>query len=102
VQMIGDSQAHIRYSVAGRSGGRVMPCVVVLCTNRQGVQVSWFSLKTKVDSSPDLASKPVATILVVWPQNHSLGFPGFGLKISSLVSWFGSQNQVGYGLLVAS
>jgi hypothetical protein len=36
-----------------------------------------------------LASKPVATVLVVWPQNHSHGFPGLGLKIgsSSLVIW---------------
>jgi hypothetical protein len=24
---------------------------------------------------PGLVSKPVATVLVVWPQNHSLGFP---------------------------
>jgi hypothetical protein len=39
--------------------------------------------------SPGLASKPVATVLVVWPQNHSLGFLGFGLKIGSygLVIW---------------
>jgi hypothetical protein len=36
-----------------------------------------------------LASKPVATVLVVWPQNHSLGFPGLGLKIGccGLVIW---------------
>jgi hypothetical protein len=31
--------------------------------------------------SPGLASKPVAMVLVVWPQNHSLGFLGLGLKI---------------------
>jgi hypothetical protein len=39
--------------------------------------------------SPGLASKPVATILVFWPQNHSLGFLGLGLKTgsSSLVIW---------------
>jgi hypothetical protein len=29
------------------------------CTWRQGAQVSWLSLKTKVDDLP-----------VVWPQNH--------------------------------
>jgi hypothetical protein len=34
-----------------------------------GVQVSWLSLKTKVDG-----------LLVVWPQNHSDGFRRFGLK----------------------
>jgi hypothetical protein len=39
--------------------------------------------------SPSLASKPLATVLVVWPQNHSLGFPGLGLKTGSfgLVIW---------------
>jgi hypothetical protein len=39
--------------------------------------------------SPGLTSKPVVTVLVVWPQNHSLGFPGLGLKIGNciLVIW---------------
>jgi hypothetical protein len=39
--------------------------------------------------SPGLASKLVATVLVVWPQNHSLGFPSLGLKTGScgLVIW---------------
>jgi hypothetical protein len=36
---------------------------------RLGAQVSWLSLKTKVDS-----------LLVVWPQNHWDGFWWFGLK----------------------
>jgi hypothetical protein len=45
--------------------------------------------KPRMTVSPSLASKPVATVLVVWPQNHSLGFPGLGLKTSSygLVIW---------------
>jgi hypothetical protein len=55
--------------------------------------------------SPSLASKPVAIVLVVWPQNHSLEFSGLGFKIGSCglatVSWFGPQKQEGYGLLVA-
>jgi hypothetical protein len=34
-----------------------------------------------VSSGPVL--KPVATVLVVWPQNHSLKFSGLDLKISS-------------------
>jgi hypothetical protein len=36
----------------------------------------FFGLASKSRSmiSPDLTSKPVATVLVVWPQNHSLGF----------------------------
>jgi hypothetical protein len=39
--------------------------------------------------SPNLASKQVATVLVVWPLNRSLGFFGLGLKIGScgLVIW---------------
>jgi hypothetical protein len=41
------------------------------CTWRRGAQVSWLSLKTKVD---DLS--------VVWSRNHSDGFRWFGLKTS--------------------
>jgi hypothetical protein len=33
--------------------------------------------------SPGLASKPIATVLVVGPQNHSLRFLGLGLKTGS-------------------
>jgi hypothetical protein len=33
--------------------------------------------------SPGLTSKPLATVLVVWPENHSLGFLGLGLKTTS-------------------
>jgi hypothetical protein len=36
--------------------------------------------KPRLMVSPGLTSKLVATVLVVWPQNHSLGFPGLGLK----------------------
>jgi hypothetical protein len=36
-----------------------------------------------------LTSKPVATVLVLCPQNHSLGFPSLGLKNDNcgLVIW---------------
>jgi hypothetical protein len=37
-------------------------------------------LKPRSMVSPGLASKLVATVLVVWPQNHSLGFPSLGSK----------------------
>jgi hypothetical protein len=45
--------------------------------------------KPRLTVSPTLASKLVATVLVVWPQNHSLGFSSLGLKTSScgLVIW---------------
>jgi hypothetical protein len=35
------------------------------------------------------------------PQNQQLWFGDLGLKITATVSWFESQNQVGFGLLVA-
>jgi hypothetical protein len=34
------------------------------------------------------------------PQNRQLRFGDFGLKIIATFSWFGSQNQAGFGLLV--
>jgi hypothetical protein len=45
--------------------------------------------KSRLTVSPDFASKLIATFLVVWPQNHSIGFPRLGLKIGScgLVIW---------------
>jgi hypothetical protein len=62
---------------------------------------------------PDLASKPVVDFLVE-PQNQggggfpglglktgSYGFGDLGLKITATVSWFGPQNQAGFGLSVA-
>jgi hypothetical protein len=60
--------------------------------------------KPRLTVSPGLALKPVATVLVVWPQNHSLGFFGLSLKTGScdLVSWFVPQNQVGGGLSVCT
>jgi hypothetical protein len=80
MQRTRDGQALVGYSVAGRSGGQVTPCAV--CTvhmemrsacflvepQNQG-QVSWLSLKTKVDG-----------LSVVWPQNHWDSFLRFGLK----------------------
>jgi hypothetical protein len=75
----------------------------------------FFGLASKSRStvSPGLASKPVATVLVVWPQNHSLGFFLFvpqnrqmrfgdlGHKITATFFWFEHQNQVDYDLSVA-
>jgi hypothetical protein len=45
--------------------------------------------KPRLMVSHGLALKPMATVLVVWPQNHSLGFLGLGLKTGSygLVIW---------------
>jgi hypothetical protein len=52
----------------------------------QGVEEHGFpdsASKPRSMVSPGLASKPVAVVLVLWPQNHSLGFPGLGLKTGS-------------------
>jgi hypothetical protein len=51
----------------------------------------FLSLPSKLRStiSSNLASKPVATVLVVWSQNHSHGFLDLGIKTDScgLVIW---------------
>jgi hypothetical protein len=51
--------------------------------------------KPKSTVSPGLTSKPVATVLVVWPQNHSLGFPSLDLKTDSysLVIWLTKSSR---------
>jgi hypothetical protein len=71
--------AQVGYSVASRSRGRVAPCAV--CT---------WHVETRSAS------------FLIEPQNQGGGgFPGLGLKITVTVSWFGPQNQVGFGLSVA-
>jgi hypothetical protein len=51
--------------------------------------------------SPGLASK-LADGFLVEPQNQGGGgIPGLGLKITATASWFGPQNQAGFGLSVA-
>jgi hypothetical protein len=60
-----------------------------------------FGLKTGGDGFSRFGIKPVVGFLVE-PQNQGGGgFPGLGLKIAATVSWFGSQNQEGFGLSVA-
>jgi hypothetical protein len=61
-----------------------MVCVVY--NHAQGDEECGFlgsASKPRSTVSPDLASKPVSTVLVIWPQNHSLEFSGLGLKIGS-------------------
>jgi hypothetical protein len=50
---------------------------------------------------PSLASKPVAMVLVVWHPNWQLWFADLAHKITTTVSWFEPQNQVGCDLSVA-
>jgi hypothetical protein len=49
---------------------------------------------------PGLASKSGASGFRFGLQKRQLRFGDLGLKITVTVSWFGSQNRVGYGLLV--
>jgi hypothetical protein len=74
---------------------------------------SSLASKLVVIVSPDLASKLAIGFLVdpqnrgggfFWfrPQTRQLRFGDLGLKITATVSQFGPQNQVGFGLSVAS
>jgi hypothetical protein len=81
-------------------------------TRRWWAHVSWFSLKTKVDGfswfglktggygSSSLPSKPLTRVSWFVSQNWQLRFGDLAHKITMTVSWFGPQNQVGYGLSV--
>jgi hypothetical protein len=67
------------------------------------VATVFFGLASKLVAtvSPNLASKPVASGSPFGPQNRQLCFGDLGIKITATVSWFGPQNQAGFGLLVA-
>jgi hypothetical protein len=49
--------------------------------------------------SPGSASKSAVGFLVE-PQNQQVWFGDLVLKITATVSWFGPQNQAGFGLSV--
>jgi hypothetical protein len=66
-----------------------------------GTIFSGLASKSVATVSPGLASKLVARVSQFEPQNWQLRFGDFGLKFTAIVSWFGTQNQVGYGLSVA-
>jgi hypothetical protein len=75
---------------------------------------SSLASKLVVTVSPGLASKPVVGFLVELQNQGGGGFSGLclktggfgfadlGLKITVTFFWFGPQNQVGFGLSVAS
>jgi hypothetical protein len=53
------------------------------CIRRRGAWVVDSASKPRMTISPGLTSKPVATVLVFWLQNHSLEFPDLDLKTGS-------------------
>jgi hypothetical protein len=59
-----EDQAQVDYSVAGRSGGWMMPCAILI------VHVE----ETRSAGFSDWASKPVATVWWFVPQNHCDSF----------------------------
>jgi hypothetical protein len=104
----------VGYSVARRSGGRVMPCVV--CTMHMQMRSTGFLIEPQNQARwfvSGLASKPLGRFppilpqnwwrwfspiwpqnrwrqfLPVWPQNRWLRFPDLSLKTNSygLVIW---------------
>jgi hypothetical protein len=78
VQRTGDGQAHVRYSVAGRSRGQVTLCVIYTVHK-----------ETRSTSFLVWAQNQGRRFLPVWPQNGGFGFSGLDLKIDSygLVIW---------------
>jgi hypothetical protein len=89
VERTGNGQAQVGYSVAERSRGRVTLCGLHYAQWDEECEFLGLALKPRSTVSLCLASKPMATVLVVWPQNHLLGFLGLGLIIDScdLVIW---------------
>jgi hypothetical protein len=75
----------------------------------------FYSLASKLVAtiSPSVASKPMVGFLIEpkkprrWrvsrfgPENLQLRFGDLGFKITTMVSWFWPQNQVGFGLSIA-
>jgi hypothetical protein len=63
--------------------------------------ISGLASKPAAMVSCGLASKPAVTVSWFGPQNRWVRFGDLGLKITTAVSWFVSQNQVSFGLSVA-
>jgi hypothetical protein len=84
VQMTGDGQAHVGYSVAEQSRGQVMLCAV--CTVHEGMRSANFFVKAQNQGrqfASGLGLKPLGRFFSVWPQNRWCGFHSLSLKIGS-------------------
>jgi hypothetical protein len=62
-----------------------------------GTVFSGLASKPVAIVSPSLALKLVAQVFRFRPQNRQLRFGDLVLKITATVSWFGLQNQAGFG-----
>jgi hypothetical protein len=94
--------AQVGYSVAERSGGRVMLCAV--CTVHEVTRSASLLVEPQNQGRrfmSGLALKPLGRVFWFRAQNWQLRFGDLGLKITATDSWFGPQNQAGFGLSVA-
>jgi hypothetical protein len=92
--------AHVRYSVAKQSRGRVAPYAV--CTVLVEMRSASFLVESQNQNRRflnDLASKPLGRFSPVWPQNRWRWFLWFGLKTSDDGFLVEPQNQGGGGFL---
>jgi hypothetical protein len=89
VQRTGDGQAQVGYSVAGRSGGRLMPCVVY--TVHMEMRSTSFLVESQNQGQrfPGLGLQTGSSGLVIWTSKSPGWFPGLGLKIGGfgVVIW---------------
>jgi hypothetical protein len=88
--------------LGGRTIGRSGDAICDLYCAQGDEEHMFLSLASKPRSTVSLilTSKLVATVLVVWPQNHSLRFSGLGLKTGScgFVIWPTKSPQQFLGL----
>jgi hypothetical protein len=84
--------AQVGYLVAGRSRGRVTPCAV--CTWHVETRSTGFLVEPQNQGGGGFLGLGLKT--------GSSGLAIWGLKITATVSWFGPQNQVGFGLSVVA
>jgi hypothetical protein len=101
MQRTKNGQAQVEYSVAGRSRGRVMLCMVY--TVHKETRSACFLVWPQNQGRQFLPVWPQNRWLRVsrfGPQNRQLRFGDLSHKIIAMVFWFMSQNEVGYGLSV--
>jgi hypothetical protein len=103
VHRIRDGEAQVGNSVAGRLRGRVM--LYVVCTIHKETRSACFLVWPQNQCRQFLLVWPQNRwhwVFRFGPQNRHLRFGDLYLKIITIVSWFEPQNQVSYGLSVAS
>jgi hypothetical protein len=125
VSFLVEPQNQGRWFISGFASKPLGRFIIGLASKPLGRFVSGLALKPLYGLSVVLASKPLGWFLLVWPQNRwrrflliwpqnrwlrvywsgpqnwQLWFGDLGLKITTIVSWFGPQNHADYGLSVA-